>query len=48
MGFGGVLAQARTSFDQRTGDEAYRQFAPTDAATPLDPDDLESWRSPRT
>lgn len=37
----GVLERARASFAQRSWGDAYKQFAVADAATPLDPDDLE-------
>jgi len=38
----GVLEQARASFAERSWQDAYRQFATADVATPLELDDLES------
>ncbi|MFG1813689.1 LuxR C-terminal-related transcriptional regulator [Kribbella sp. NPDC049174] len=38
----GVLEQARASFAERSWQDAYRQFATADTATPLELDDLES------
>jgi hypothetical protein len=37
----GVLGEARASFAHRSWGDAYRKFARSDAAEPLDLDDLE-------